>query len=84
MSLLNTLSRVQCDYRRGLDCCPNLLGTHVTRGYILQITVTQTVVFSVTVFTALLGNFFQQWKFLCSRAHILAGWRPSHTKLLIF
>jgi hypothetical protein len=28
-------------------------------------------VFSVTVFTALLGIGFQRWKFLCSRAHVL-------------
>jgi hypothetical protein len=38
-------------------------------------------VFSVTVFTALLGNGFQQWTFLCSQAHVLAGWPPSHTKI---
>jgi hypothetical protein len=33
--------------------------------------------FSITVFSALPGNFFQQQTFLCSRA----GWRPSHTNL---
>jgi hypothetical protein len=34
----------------------------------------------VTVFTALLGNIFQQWMFLCFRAHVHAGKWPSHTK----
>jgi hypothetical protein len=33
------------------------------------------------VVTALLGNVFQQWIFLCSWAYALAGWRPSHTNL---
>jgi hypothetical protein len=41
-------------------------------------------VFSVTAFTALLGNVFQQWTVLCSRALALAGWRTSHTNLLLF
>jgi hypothetical protein len=51
---------------------------------LLQITVTHRLVFSVTVFTALLGNIFQQWTFLCSGAHVLACRRPSHTSLLLF
>jgi hypothetical protein len=52
---------------------------HTTRDYTLQIAITQRLVFSVTVFTALLGNVFQQCTFLCFRVHALAGWRPSHT-----
>jgi hypothetical protein len=56
---------------------------HRVRECTLQIMFTHSVVFSVTVFTALLGNALQQWTILCSRAHVLAGWRPSHTKLLL-
>jgi hypothetical protein len=36
------------------------------------------------VFTALLGNVFQQWMFLCAQARIIAGWWLSHTNLLLF
>jgi hypothetical protein len=56
---------------------------HTTRDYALQITITQRLVFSVTFFTALLGNVFQQRTFLRSWAHVLAGWRPSHTISLL-
>jgi hypothetical protein len=42
------------------------------------------LVFSVTIFTAPLGNIFRQRTFLCFRAHVLAGWRPSHTDVLLF
>jgi hypothetical protein len=42
------------------------------------------LVSSVTVFTALLGNIFRQWTFLCVWAHILTGLWPSHTNLLLF
>jgi hypothetical protein len=44
--------------------------------YTSQITITHRLAFPLTVFTTLLGNFFQQWMFLCSRAHCSAGWRP--------
>jgi hypothetical protein len=54
---------------------------HTTCEYTLQITITHRLVFSVTVFTALLGNAFQQWTFLCFRTQDLAGWRPSHVLL---
>jgi hypothetical protein len=57
---------------------------HTTRDYNLQITITQRPLFLVKAFTALLGNVFQQWMFLCSRAEVLAGWRPSHTDFLLF
>jgi hypothetical protein len=39
-----------------------------TRDYTSQITITHRLVFSVTVFTALLVNDFQQWSFHFSRA----------------
>jgi hypothetical protein len=42
---------------------------HTTLDYTLQITITHRLVFSLTVFTALLGNVFQQWTFLCFRTH---------------
>jgi hypothetical protein len=58
--------------------------THTTRDYTLQITITPSLAFSITVFTALLGNVFQQSTFLCFRADVLAGWRPSHTNVLLF
>jgi hypothetical protein len=48
------------------------------------ITITHRLVFSVTVFTAPLGSGFQQWTFLYSRSHDLAGWQPFHTNLLLF
>jgi hypothetical protein len=54
------------------------------RDYALQITVPQRLMFLLTDFTALLGNVFQQWRFLYSRADVQAGWRPSHTNLLLF
>jgi hypothetical protein len=54
---------------------PNVISRLLTRDYTSRITVTHKLVFPVTVFTALLGNISQQWTFLCSRAHVLAGWR---------
>jgi hypothetical protein len=57
---------------------------HTNRDYALEITVTHRQVFSVTDVTALLCNVFQQWTFLCSRSHVLAGWRPCHPNLLHF
>jgi hypothetical protein len=52
------------------------------RDYTLQITITHRPVFQSHVFTALLRDVFQQRTFLCSRAQVFAGWRPSHTNLL--
>jgi hypothetical protein len=43
---------------------------HKIPDYTLQITVTHRLVFSVTNFTALLGNGFQQWSFLCNQADV--------------
>jgi hypothetical protein len=66
-----------CDYRRGLDWWSDL--THNTWLHFTDHTHTHTLLSSVTVFTALLGNGFENWKSLYSGAHILAGWRASHT-----
>jgi hypothetical protein len=54
---------------------------HKTHDYTLQIS---TLAFSVTVFTVLLGNGFQQQMCFSLRHHGLAGWRPSHASLLLF
>jgi hypothetical protein len=42
---------------------------HATGEYTLHITITQRLVFSITVLTVLLGNVFQKWTFL----HYLAS-----------
>jgi hypothetical protein len=39
---------------------------------------TQRLVPSVTAFTALLDNVFQQWMFLCFQAYVLTDWWSSH------
>jgi hypothetical protein len=36
---------------------------------------------SVTVFTMLPGTIFHLRTIICSRDHILAGWRPTHTNI---
>jgi hypothetical protein len=51
----------------------DLLDNFTTHDYVLLMTITKKVVFSITIFTALLRNVFQQWMFLCFRAHVLAG-----------
>jgi hypothetical protein len=66
-----------------MDWISNLLSSETTRDSLYK-SLSHRPVFSVTVFTALLGDGFQQWTFLCIRAHVLAGWRPSHTSLLLF
>jgi hypothetical protein len=72
------------DYRRVLiDDCSYWTVKHITRDYTLQITITHRLVFSVSLHCSV-GNIFQQWTFLCSWAHVLAGWRPSHTKISLF
>jgi hypothetical protein len=46
---------------------------YTTRNYTLQITITQRLVFSVTVFIVLIDKIVRLWTFHCSRAHVLAG-----------
>jgi hypothetical protein len=46
-----------------LDWHLDLFHIYTTRDYTLEITTTHRVVFPVTVFTAQLGNVFQQWMF---------------------
>jgi hypothetical protein len=61
--LFSTYRIVLCaerDCKRDLD----LLDTQTSCDYTLQITITHRLVFSVTVFIALLGSGFQQWTFL--------------------
>jgi hypothetical protein len=55
-----------------------------THDYTLQFTIAHKLVFSVTGFTALLDNVFQQWAFFCSQAQVLVGRRQSHSNLLLF
>jgi hypothetical protein len=54
-----------------------------TRDYILQITATHRLVISVTVFTALLHNGFQQSTFLLFCTRVVAVWQTSHSNLLL-
>jgi hypothetical protein len=57
---------------------------HTTCTCTLQITITQTLVFPVTILPSLLGNTFQQWMILWVRAHVPAVWRLSHSSFLLF
>jgi hypothetical protein len=82
-----TYSKQYChvtDYSRSSDWYSSLLDSWRICDYTLHITVKHSLVFSATVFTALLGSVFQRQTFLCTLAHVLAGWRPSHTNLLLF
>jgi hypothetical protein len=56
---LDIIATCSSDCKRGLDISTSC-------DYTLQITITQRLVFSVTVFTALLGNIFQRRKFPAS------------------
>jgi hypothetical protein len=65
---------IECDYD-GVWIGNRIYCTleHTTRDYSLQITLTNKLMFLVTVFSALLGSFFHHWTFLCYLAHTLAG-----------
>jgi hypothetical protein len=54
------------------------------RNFFSRICVTHGKEFAVTVFNGQLGSVFQQSTFHCFMDHDLAGWRQSHTNLLLF
>jgi hypothetical protein len=57
---------------------------NTTLDYTLQVTISRRPLFLITVFTVLLDNAFQQRTTLCIFTKFLAGWRLSHTSILLF